>query len=461
MPDDSLSNSKIIAAYRERTRRSEDLAAEANDILPSGITHDARYVKPYGIYVERAKGPRKWDVDGNEYVDYFGGHGALLLGHNNPPVMAAMHETLDRGTHFGSNHVGEVRWGEVVRRLIPSAERVRFTSSGTEATLMAVRLARAFTGKTKLVRFLTNFHGWHDHMTAGVAAHFDGSATSGVIAGIAAQTILLPPGDIAAMRAALAGDDDIAAVIIEPTGASFGMVPLAPEFLAALREATTKRGIVLIFDEVITGFRVSKGGAQLEYGVTPDLTALAKILAGGLPGGAVAGRKAILDELDFAVAASKGREKIAHPGTYNANPVSAAAGTATLEIVENSDACARANRYAAELRAGLNEILAAERVPWAAHGTFSGFHIFLNPRNRPLDPARFDPFAIDYREMVAVPAPLAQKVRLALLVNGVDVMGRLAGFVSATHGKDEMAATLAAFRGALAMLRAEGELPRG
>jgi glutamate-1-semialdehyde 2,1-aminomutase len=460
MPDDSPSNSKIIAAYRERTRGSERLAAEANDILPSGITHDARYIKPYGIYVERAKGPRKWDIDGNEYVDYFGGHGALLLGHNHPAVLAAMHETLDRGTHFGSNHVGEVRWGETVRRLIPSAERVRFTSSGTEATLMAVRLARAFTGKSKLVRFLTNFHGWHDHMTAGHASHFDGSATAGVIAEIAAHTILLPPGDIAAMQTALAGDDDIAAVIIEPTGASFGMVPVAPEFLVALREATAKRGIVLIFDEVITGFRVSKGGAQVEYGITPDLTALAKILAGGLPGGAVVGRKAILDELDFAVAAAKGREKISHPGTYNANPVSAAAGNATLEIIESSDACERAKTYAAELRAGLNEILAEERVPWAAHGTFSGFHVFLNPKGRPIDPVKFDPFAIDYREMMAVPGPLAQKVRLALLVNGVDVMGRLAGFVSATHGKDEMAATLAAFRGALAMLRAEGELPR-
>jgi glutamate-1-semialdehyde 2,1-aminomutase len=460
MPDDSLTNSKVVAAYRERTRGSERLAAEAIDIMPSGIAHDARYVKPYGIYVERAKGPRKWDVDGNEYVDYFGGHGALLLGHNNPKVVAAMHETLDRGTHFGSNHVGEVRWGEVVRRLIPSAERVRFTSSGTEATLMAVRLARAFTGKTKLVRFLTNFHGWHDHMTAGHASHFDGSATAGVIAEIAAHTILLPPGDTASMRAALTSDDDIAAVILEPTGASFGMVPLAPDFLAAVREATAKRGILLIFDEVITGFRVSKGGAQGHYGVTPDLTALAKILAGGLPGGAVCGRKAILDELDFAVAASKGREKISHPGTYNANPVSAASGTATLEIVESSDACERANLYAAELRTGLNEILAAERVPWAAHGTFSGFHIFLNPRNRALDPNKFDPFAIDYREMAAVPAPLAQKVRLALLVQGVDVMGRLAGFVSATHSKDEMAATLAAFRGALGMLRAEGELPR-
>jgi len=148
MPDDSPTNSKIIAAYRERTPGSERLAGEANDVLPSGITHDARYVKPYGIYVERAKGPRKWDVDGNEYVDYFGGHGALLLGHNHPTVLAAMHATLDRGTHFGANHAGEVRWGEIVRRLVPSAERVRFTSSGTEATLMAVRLARAFTGRT-------------------------------------------------------------------------------------------------------------------------------------------------------------------------------------------------------------------------------------------------------------------------------------------------------------------------
>src|SRR5204863_5815968 len=186
-----------------------------------------------------------------------------------------------------------------------------------------------FTGKTKLVRFLTNFHGWHDHMTAGHASHFDGSATAGVIAEIAAHTILLPPGDTAAMRAALAGDDDVAAVIVEPTGASFGMVPLAPEFLAALREATAKRGVLLIFDEVITGFRVSKGGAQGRYGVTPDLTALAKILAGGLPGGAVVGRKAILDELDFAVAASKGREKISHPGTYNVKLVYSDAGNST------------------------------------------------------------------------------------------------------------------------------------
>ncbi len=460
MPDNQLSNSTIVAAYRERTPRSAKLAAEAQEFLPSGISHDGRYTDPYGIYVERAKGPRKWDVDGNEYVDYYGGHGALLLGHNHPTVLAAAQEALGRGTHFGANHADEVRWAELVKRLVPSAERLRFTSSGTEATLMALRLARAVTGKKKIVRFLTHFHGWHDHMTAGHASHFDGTPTTGVLAEIAANGILLPPGDIAAMRDALRAHDDIAAAILEPTGSGFGTVPHSREFLAALREETAKRGIVLVFDEVVTGFRVSPGGAQGEFGITPDLTALAKILAGGLPGGAVCGRKDILDELDFAVAARKGREKISHPGTYNANPVSAAAGRAALEIVGSTDACKKANAYAAELRGRLNEVIAAERVPWAVYGTFSGFHTFLNPGNRALTPGAFDPMTLDYRELTAGSKVLAQKFRLALLVNGVDFNGRLSGFISATHGKDEMEATVSGFAKAVAMLRAEGELPR-
>src|SRR5438128_4469956 len=238
MPDTLTTNSPIIAAYRAATPRSAAAAEKASRLFPSGVTHDSRYIEPYGLYVTRAQGPRKWDVDGNCYVDYFGGHGALLLGHGHAKVVEAVQRQIERGTHFGASHETEIAWAEWVMKLVPSAERVRFTSSGTEATLMAVRLARAFTGKSKLVRFLTNFHGWHDHMTAGHASHFDGSATAGVIAEIAAHTILLPPGDTAAMRSALAGDDDIAAVIVEPTGASFGMVPLAPEFLAALREAT-------------------------------------------------------------------------------------------------------------------------------------------------------------------------------------------------------------------------------
>ena len=325
------SNSGIVQAYLTKTPGSAALAAEARDILPSGIVHDARHMQPYGIYVVRAEGSRKWDRDGNEYVDYAGGHGALLLGHGRPEVLAAIQEALPDGTHPGANHEREVRWAQIVREMVPCAERVRFTSSGTEATHMALRLARACTGKHKIVRFKGHFHGWHDHMTSGYISHFDGSPTTGVLPDLASQVILLPPGDEEAARAAFEANDDIAAAILEPTGGSFGLVPHAFEFLGFLRELTAKHGVVLIFDEVITGFRVAPGGAQGYFGVTPDMSTHAKIIAGGLPGGAVAGRKEILDDLDFYETKASGREKIFHPGTFNANPVSAAAGTAALD----------------------------------------------------------------------------------------------------------------------------------
>ena len=458
MPD-TLTNSKIVAAYRERTPKSASLATKAQELLPSGIAHDARYMKPYGIYVDHAKGPRKWDVDGNEYVDYFGGHGALLLGHNHPSVVAACHAALEQGTHFGANHPREVRWAELVRKLVPSAESVRFTSSGTEATLMAVRLARSVTGKSKFVRFLTHFHGWHDHMTSGHANHFDGTPTAGVLAGIAEHVILLPPGDVEAVKRTFASRNDIACVILEPTGTSFGAAPLPPSFLHMLREETSKHGIFLIFDEVVTGFRVSPGGAQGEYGIKPDLTSLAKILAGGLPGGAVVGRRDILDDLDFDAAERKKREKIAHPGTYNANPLSAAAGIAALEIVGTGEPCKKASATAASLRTALNDVLAEERVPWAVHGSFSGFHFFLNPKQRAIDPHRFDPMTLEYKELLSNPPTLARLLRLALLANGVDVNGRISGFTSAAHGKAEVEDTARALRQSIRMLRAEGELP--
>jgi glutamate-1-semialdehyde 2,1-aminomutase len=459
MPGATRTESRIEAAYRERTPRSERLAAAAQEVLPSGITHDVRYTKPYGIYIDRAKGSRKWDVDRNEYVDYFGGHGSLILGHNHPSVMAATHAALEQGTHFGANHPREVRWAELVCELVPSAERVRFTSSGTEATLLAVRLARSATGKPRIVRFLTQFHGWHDHMTSGHTNHFDGTPTAGVLADIAGNAILLPPGDAVALRQTLEARDDIACVIVEPTGTHFGAAPLSPDFLSVLREETRKRDILLIFDEVITGFRVAPGGAQAVFGITPDLTALAKVLAGGLPGGAVCGRRDILDELDFEAAACKQREKIAHPGTYNANPVSAAAGIATLEVVGATDACTRANATAESLRMRLNEVLAEARVPWAVYGTFSGFHLFLNPRRRPIDPLRFDASAVDYREILSFPPDLARLTRLAMLANGVDLNGRLSGLTSAAHDADDIAATAAALKESLRMLRSEGELP--
>jgi glutamate-1-semialdehyde 2,1-aminomutase len=457
--EDPRINSRIVAAYRARTPGSASLAAEAQGMFPSGITHDARNVDPYGVYIQRALGPHKWDVDGNRYVDFFGGHGALILGHCHPEVMARVAEAQAEGTQFGASHPREVGWARAIQRLVPSAERIRFTSSGTEATLMAVRLARAFTGRETLLRFKGHFHGWHDQMTSGYSNHYDGSATPGVIQGVADRQVLVAPNDLAAVEAVLFANKDIAAIILEPTGSSFGQVPVTPEFLHGLRRLTEQHGALLIFDEVVTGFRVSPGGAQVAFGIKPDLSSFAKIVAGGMPGAAVAGRKDILDLLDFAATAKAGREKIGHPGTFNANPVSAAAGIACLTILAETDAVAKAAATAADLRAKLNDVLAEAKLKWAVYGTSSGFHLFMNPQNRDITPHSFDPYAVGMEELKTQSAQINGRMRLALLVNGVDVNPRLGGFTSVTHEASDVAACVDAWKEALAMLAAENELP--
>jgi glutamate-1-semialdehyde 2,1-aminomutase len=459
MPDSLTTNSPIIAAYRAATPGSAAASEKAARLFPSGITHDSRYLEPYGLYIERGKGPRKWDVDGNSYVDYFGGHGALLLGHSHPQIVEAVHEQIERGTHFGASHEQEIAWAEWIMRLVPSAERVRFTSSGTEATLMALRLARAFSGKSKIIRFKHHFHGWHDHMTSGFASHFDGTPTTGVLPGVAGNVLLAEQNDMAGLARLLERHDDIAAAIIEPTGAHMARLPIEPFFLQALRQETRRHGVLLIFDEVVTGFRVAPGGAQAEYGVTPDLTTFAKIMAGGLPGGAVGGRKDILDLLDFQVTKSSEREKINHPGTFNANPLSAAAGVAALEIVGTSDACARASRFAETLRRRVNEVFEEGKIPWAAYGTFSMFHIFTNPEHAAITPTRFDPLLQPAAALADKGRTgLVDKLRLAMMVNGVDLSGSPGGLVSATHETPELDDTIRAFRHSVRMLRQEGEI---
>ena len=458
MPDQMISNSQIIGAYREKTPGSEKLSMEANDVLPSGIAHDSRYLKPYALYIDKAQGPHKWDVDGNRYVDYFGGHGALLLGHCHPEVTEAVQNALAAGTQFGANHPKEVEWASQVIKMVPSVGRVRFTSSGTEATLMALRLARSFTGKSKFIRFKTHFHGWHDHMTTGYANHFDGTATTGVLDNIANNVVLVSPQDISEIQEVIANDDDIAAVIVEPTGSSFGMVPMGEEFLSSVREMTAANGILLVFDEVVTGFRCSPGGAQEAYGITPDLTTMAKILAGGLPGGAVGGRKEILEELDFEKTAERGREKIQHPGTFNANPVSATAGITALKIIEKTDACKTANESAAWLRSRFNEILENKNVPWAAYGTFSGVHIFMNKSGMSLKPSSFDAASVPYTELKNKDPQVVTKLRLAMAINGVDFNNSPGAQLSVTHTKEDLEFTADAFSEALDMLRRDGEV---
>jgi glutamate-1-semialdehyde 2,1-aminomutase len=452
------SNSGIFTAFRSQTPGSAELARQAGTLLPSGITHDSRFTDPYGVYIARADGPHKWDVDGNRYVDFYGGHGALILGHRHPAINQAVSEALDGGTHFGANHPREILWARAIQRLLPSAERVRFTSSGTEATLMAVRLARAFTGRQTILRFQGHFHGWHDHMTSGYTNHYDGSPTPGVLPGVADKAVLLPPNDLAAVRASFAANRDIAAIILEPTGSSFGQVPISPDFVRALRKITEQNGALLILDEVVTGFRVSRGGAQFAWDIRPDLTSLAKIVAGGLPGAAVAGRKDILDQLDFAVAQQTGREKIQHPGTFNANPISAAAGTAALTVLAETDACDRAIATAGGLRMAINTVFAEEGIGWACYGSYSGFHTFLNPRRRVIRPTEFAPDAFSMEELKDLPKTLTNKLRVALLVQGVDVNGRIGGFVSATHTAQDIAHTAEAFRASVRLLRLEQEI---
>ena len=458
MPDQILSNSKIIGSYIEKTPGSEKLASEAQGVLPSGIAHDSRYLKPYALYIDKAFGPHKWDVDGNRYIDYFGGHGALLLGHCHPDVTKAVQNALALGTQFGANHPREVEWADQVIKMVPSAERVRFTSSGTEATLMALRLARSFTGKNKFVRFKTHFHGWHDHMTAGYTSHFDGGATAGVIDGVADNVVLVSPQDISEIKSVLKSDNDIAAVIVEPTGSSFGMVPMTQEFLQSVRKFTEEQGVIFIFDEVVTGFRCSPGGAQQAFDIKPDLTTLAKILAGGLPGGAVAGRKDILDDLDFERAAAQGREKIGHPGTFNANPVSAAAGIAALKIIEQTDACEKANTSAAILRENFNTILDKHNVPWAAYGTFSGVHLYMNKNGQTINQSTFNANEIGYADLKNKDKDLVTKLRLAMAINGVDFNNSPGAQLSASHTQKDLDFTTEAFNEAIKMLKNDGEI---
>jgi glutamate-1-semialdehyde 2,1-aminomutase len=459
MSDRTMTNSRIETTYRQKTAKSAELFDRANQSLPGGLVHDARIQLPYPLYIARAAGSRKWDVDGNEYVDYYGGHGSLLLGHSHPEVVAAVARQMQTGTHFAGCSELEVRWAELVRNLIPCADLVRFTASGTEATLMTMRLARAFTGRSKIVHFHGHFHGWQDHVAFGVTNHFDGTPTPGVLKEIADNIVLVSPNDPDAVRKVLTGRDDIAAVILEPTGASWGMVPLAPAFVAELRALTAKRGILLIFDEVITGFRASKGGAQQAIGVMPDMCSLAKILAGGLPGGAVCGRRDIIGLLDGEGAKRHGIEKIGHQGTFNGNPLSAAAGTTALDIIARTDATQDAIKGAHKLRSGLNRMFREESVPWAAYGEYSGFYIFTNPDKVAIDPERFDASPYDIGVMKrSSSGAVIDKLRLALLINGVDLSNKAGGSVSAVHSAQDIDTTVAAFRAAVRSMKDEGDI---
>jgi glutamate-1-semialdehyde 2,1-aminomutase len=447
----------IADLYTHAFPNSRRLYQHALELFPNGVTHDLRYLEPFPVYVERGEGSRKWDADGHELIDWWSGHGAIMLGHSPPAVVQAVQEQMSRTTHPGACHGLELEWADMVRRLMPSVERMRFVNSGTEATMMALRLAHMFTGKPKVLKFRGHFHGWHDFLIQAADPPYD-STVPGLSPELIANLIVLPPNDLNLVEDTLRRQPDVACVILEPTGGHYGQVPIRGEFLRGLRDITSRFGVLLVFDEVITGFRVHRGGAQGHYQIRPDLTTLAKILAGGLPGGCLGGRADVLSLLEFSQAPNR---KMPHPGTFNANPLSAAAGIATLRIIESGAANQQANEMGRLLRASLNRLFEAEQLDWLAYGDFSACKIltqYTGSRPSTDDEAAaesFIPYQGDFDRLDAKPDPrLKQAFRQAMLLHGVDLPG-LASMANAAHTEDDVEQTVEAVRGAIAMLREE------
>jgi len=448
----------ILEHYEEKFDRSKALYERAKGLFPSGVTHDARYMEPFPIYVERAYGPHKWTVEEHRLVDYWTGHGALLLGHNHPEVMAAMAAQVTRGTHYGACHEQELEWAELIREMVPSVEKVRFTGSGTEATLMAIRLCRAFTGKHKILRFEGHFHGWHDNVMIGWQPPYEVPSSPGILHEVLDSAIVVESNDADAVEEVLSGDDDVACVILEPCGAGTGIIPTKPGFPERLREITQKRDVPLIYDEVVTGFRMAPGGAQEYQGITPDVSTMAKILAGGMPGGAVGGRADIMELLEFREGQANWNryEKMAHPGTYNANPLSAAAGAAALRVIRDTDACDRAAEHGQKLREGINEIIDRLGLHCLAYGERSRVNLLL-AHNEDCSARDFDIERLDYRKKPKVEPKVGFKLRCGLLVKGVDISGT--GILAMScHTDEDLAAALEAFEWTLGKMKEEGDL---
>ena len=357
---------EAIADYRAATPGSAALFEKAALRLPGGVTSNVKFFAPYPVYMARAEGARLWDVDGGEYLDYCLAFGPLITGHGHPRVLEAVRAEVSRaGTFmFGAPTDLELRLAERLARLLPSAEMVRFTSSGTEATLHALRLARGATGRSRVVKFEGHYHGVHDHVLWNLDQPLPPKAASDGIPDVtAAQTVVLPWNDVAALEAGLEAVDDVAAVIVEPVAR--GVLHPDPAFLRALREQTTRRGIVLIFDEIVVWPRVGLTGAQGLYGVTPDLTTLGKALGGGLPLGALVGRR---DLMSLTVpragrAADTATPYVFHGGTYNGTPIALAAGLATLNILEEPGVLDDLDVRAAQLRDGLAAIASRHGAP--------------------------------------------------------------------------------------------------
>jgi glutamate-1-semialdehyde 2,1-aminomutase len=424
-------------------KKSKQLFERAQARIPGGVNSPVRAFRAVGgtpVFFERAHGPSLWDVDGTRYIDYVGSWGPMLAGHGHPAVVEAVQEAASRALSFGAPTEAEVELAELLCRLVPSLELVRLVSSGTEATMSALRLARGCTGRHLVVKFEGCYHGHADALLvkAGSGAlTFGHPSSAGVPPETAAGTIVLDYNDIAQVKKLFAErGKGIACVIVEPVAGNMNLVAPAPGFLETLREECTRHGAVLIFDEVMTGFRVALGGAQARFGIRPDLTTLGKVIGGGLPVAAVGGRRDIMERI-----APLG--PVYQAGTLSGNPIAVAAGVATLKIVSAKGFQEKVEATARELVEGLVNEAKSARVAFSAQSIGSMFGIYF----REAPPTSF-------AEVMQCDRERFNRFFHEMLMRGVYLAPSAyeAGFVSAAHGKEEIEATLAAARASFVMI---------
>ena len=419
----------------------EQLFQQAAAVIPGGVNSPVRAFKGVGgtpVFVERAEGPYFWSAEGRRYIDYVGSWGPMVLGHAHPEVLKAVHAAVDRGLSYGAPTAIETAMAERICQLMPGIEKVRMVSSGTEATMSAIRLARGFTGRDTLVKFEGCYHGHSDSLLvkAGSGALTLGVPSSpGVPASLAGHTLTLPYNDSGAVRELFARrGGEIACIIVEPVAGNMNCIPPVPGFLETLREVCDEHGSVLIFDEVMTGFRVALGGAQALHGIRPDLTTLGKVIGGGMPVGAFGGRAEVMDMM-----APLG--PVYQAGTLSGNPIAMAAGLATLDMIQASGFFEALSARCARLVAGLNDAARAAGVAFCAQsvGGMAGCYMLASPPS-------------SFAEVQAQDVERFKRFYHLMLDDGIYLPPSPveAFFFSGAHSDEDIDATITAARRALA-----------
>ncbi len=422
------------------TSTSQRLYDRASQVLPGGVDSPVRAFRAVGgkpLFIERGQGPYVWDADGNQYVDYVGSWGPLIAGHAHPAVVAALQAAAGRGTSYGMPSRLEIELAEMISAAVPSIEMLRFVNSGTEATMSALRLARAYTGRERILKFDGCYHGHADGLLvqAGSGVATLGLPDSpGVPKGATQDTLVAPFNDMQAVEVMFSQwGEAMAAVIVEPVGGNMGVVPPAPGFLAGLRKITERAGALLIFDEVMTGFRVAYGGAQALYGVRPDLTCLGKIIGGGLPVGAYGGRREIMQ-----MVAPAG--PVYQAGTLSGNPLAMTAGIETLKLLAGPAPYEELERKSARLSEGIGEAAREAGVPVCRTRVGSMFCTFFTSQS-----------VHDYASARTADTRAFARFFQAMLAGGVYLAPSQfeAGFVSLAHSDGDVASTIAAAKAAM------------